>query len=399
MSHALCRAARACPAAAFGGALPSPGSGNGVVLAIGAGAAVLALFLAAALIRRRRTRAGEAAAPDGAVAESSTGAAGEREGREREPGERESGERESGERESGVREPGERDSDERELGAAVAVPLARAVAELVTAVPGLSAEEPSTGGTPVRGRVRCAGSAPVTGAALTLISLEGRQLGRSATDGDGAYHLTAPGPGTYVLIAAADGRLPQATTLVVGDSPIARDVVLDSVNGLTGTVRSAASGTPLAGAVVSVTDGRGELLATERTDEQGEFTVTGLAPGAVTLSVTAPGHRPVALAAETAGSGMTRLDVELRSGVPVRGTVRGAGVPLGHARVTLVDAAGTVVATTTTGSDGAYAFADVDHGAYTVIATGYPPRASGVSVDGSGVAAHDIELARASRGD
>jgi hypothetical protein len=63
--------------------------------------------------------------------------------------------------------------------------------------------------------------------------------------------------------------------------------------------------------------------------------------------------------------------------------------------VTLVDAAGNVVATTTTDLDGAYAFPDLDGSAYTVIATGYPPRAATVTVSGSGVDDHDIELAHA----
>jgi hypothetical protein len=63
--------------------------------------------------------------------------------------------------------------------------------------------------------------------------------------------------------------------------------------------------------------------------------------------------------------------------------------------VTLVDAAGNVVTTTTTDLDGAYAFSDLDGGAYTVIATGYPPRAATVTVSGSGVDDHDIELAHA----
>jgi hypothetical protein len=75
--------------------------------------------------------------------------------------------------------------------------------------------------------------------------------------------------------------------------------------------------------------------------------------------------------------------------------VRGAGAPLGDARVTLVDTAGNVVATTTTGSDGAYAFSDLDCGPYTVIATGYPPRAAGISVSGGDIDGHDLELSHA----
>lgn len=72
--------------------------------------------------------------------------------------------------------------------------------------------------------------------------------------------------------------------------------------------------------------------------------------------------------------------------------VEAAGRPLADARVTLVDVAGNVVASTATGEDGGYAFTDLDSGEYTVIATGYPPKATGLSVQGS-IDGHDIELA------
>lgn len=52
-----------------------------------------------------------------------------------------------------------------------------------------------------------------------------------------------------------------------------------------------------------------------------------------------------------------------------------------------------MVATSTTGEDGAYAFADLDAGEYSVIATGYPPVVSALTVAGRGVDGHDIELA------
>ncbi|MFE3739948.1 hypothetical protein, partial [Streptomyces sp. NPDC059134] len=45
------------------------------------------------------------------------------------------------------------------------------------------------------------------------------------------------------------------------------------------------------------------------------------------------------------------------------------------------------------GDDGAYAFADLDSGEYTVIATGYPPVAGALTVAGRGIDGHDIELA------
>ncbi|MFI6648687.1 MFS transporter [Streptomyces sp. NPDC050529] len=250
-------------------------------------------------------------------------------------------------------------------------------------------------GTAVRGVVRGAEGAPVGRAAVTLISLGGRQLGISVAQADGSYGLDAPGTGSYVLIASADGFQPQASTVVVGDEPLTYDILLAGTSGLAGTVRAAEGGTPVEGAMVIVTDVRGDVLATGKSGDAGEFTFGELVPGAVTVAVNAAGFRPMALPVEIGGQGVTRVDAALQSGALVQGVVRaGSGrQPLPDARVTLVDAAGNVIATSTTGEDGAYAFADLDAGEYSVIATGYPPVAGALTVAGRGVDGHDIELA------
>ncbi|MEU0160001.1 DHA2 family efflux MFS transporter permease subunit [Streptomyces sp. NPDC006261] len=253
----------------------------------------------------------------------------------------------------------------------------------------------SVPGTPVHGVVRGAEGAPVPRAAVTLISLGGRQLGRSVARGDGGYTLDAPGSGSYVLIASADGFQPQASTVVVGEEPLAFDILLSGTSGLAGTVRAAESGTPVEGAMVIVTDVRGDVLATGTSGQAGEFTFGELVPGSVTVAVNAAGFRPLALPVEVGGQGVTRVEAALRSGALVQGVVRAGSArnPLPDARVTLIDAAGNVVATATTGEDGAYAFTDLDTGDYSVIATGYPPVAGALTVTGTGVDGHDIELA------
>ncbi|MFD9491197.1 MFS transporter [Streptomyces sp. NPDC060005] len=256
-----------------------------------------------------------------------------------------------------------------------------------------SVPQPVSGGTPVRGQVRGNESAPVPQAAVTLISLAGRQLGRSVAQADGSYAVDAPGVGSYVLIASADGFQPQASTIVVNDEPLTYDILLSGTSGLSGVVRAADGGTPVKDAMVIVTDVRGDVLATGTTGEQGEFAFAELVPGIVTVAVNAAGHRPRALPVEVGGTGVTRIEVDLDSGSQVQGVVKAPHGPLSDARVTLVDAAGNVVGTARTGADGAYAFTDLDGGEYTVIATGYPPVATALTVGGRGVDDHDIELA------
>ncbi|MCC9686992.1 DHA2 family efflux MFS transporter permease subunit [Streptomyces sp. MNU103] len=253
-------------------------------------------------------------------------------------------------------------------------------------------EESASSGIPVRGFVRGADSTPVPRAAVTLISLGGRQLGRSVAQEDGSYAVDAPSAGSYVLIAAADGHQPQASTIVVNGEPVTYDVLLSGTSGMTGVVRAAETGQPVKDAMVIVTDVRGDLLATGTTGEQGDFSFAELVPGTVTVAVNAAGYRPRALPVEIGATGVTRVEADLETGAHVRGVVRAPHGPLADARVTLVDAAGNVVGTATTGDDGAYAFADLDGGEYTVIATGYPPVASALTVAGPGVDDHDIEL-------
>lgn len=244
------------------------------------------------------------------------------------------------------------------------------------------------------GRIRGTAGDAVVGATLTLISLGGRQLGRAVAHSGGRYRLDAPSAGSYVLIAAAEGHQPQASTVVVGEEPLSHDVLLSANSGLVGTVVTAGDGAPVQGATVAVTDVRGEALAAEITDASGAFAFGELPEGDVTVVVNAAGFRPAALPVRVFGPRLARLDVALWPGAVLRGTVR-AGAdrrPLTDARVTLVDTAGNVIGTATTGPDGGYVFTDLDAGDYSVIAGGYPPVAAPVAVDGPG-REFDVELA------
>ncbi|MDN3356545.1 MFS transporter [Actinomadura sp. DC4] len=249
-------------------------------------------------------------------------------------------------------------------------------------------------GTRVRGRVRGSEGVPVSGAALTLIDLGGRQVDRAVTRADGSYALTAPVAGSYMLITAADGHRPQAATVVVGDRPLGYDVALSGTAGLAGVVRSATTGGHVSGAMVVVTDADGEVVASAATGPGGEFSFDDLVSGTFVVAVSAGGHRPGVVPVDVAGQGTTRCEVELPAGARLHGTVR-AGTDdllLADARVTLVDAAGNVVATATTGPDGAYSFEDLDPGPYTVIASGYPPVAAALTVDDAGAESFGLTL-------
>ncbi|MGW1886817.1 MFS transporter [Streptomyces sp. NPDC001970] len=247
-------------------------------------------------------------------------------------------------------------------------------------------------GVPVCGTVQHHDSTTVPRAALTLIDVQGQQVGRGASGEDGRYALSVPGPGSYVLIAAAGGHQPQAVSVTVGERPVDLDVVLGGAGRLAGTVVTA-DGSPVRDAAVTLTDVRGEVVAGTRSGREGGYVISELVAGEYTLAASAPAFRPAALPVSVQASRETRQDIELAGGAVLRGTVRaGGGRPVEDARVTLLDAAGNVVDTLTTGPDGTFRFVDLSSGEYTVIAAGYPPVATVLQVAGGGRTERDLQL-------
>lgn len=247
-------------------------------------------------------------------------------------------------------------------------------------------------GVPVCGYVQHPDGTKVPRAALTLVDGHGKQAGRGASGDDGRYALSVPGSGSYVLIAAAGGHQPQAVSVTVGDRPVELDVVLGGAGRLAGSVVTA-DGTPVRDAAVTLTDVRGEVVASARTGREGGYVMTELVAGEYTLAAGAPAFRPAALPVSVQAARETRQDIELAGGAVLRGTVRaGGGRPVEDARVTLLDAAGNVVDTLTTGPDGTFRFVDLSSGEYTVIAAGYPPVATVLRMAGGGRTERDLQL-------
>ncbi|MER5969117.1 MFS transporter [Streptomyces sp. NPDC002055] len=273
------------------------------------------------------------------------------------------------------------------------VPPARSSTGAATAAPGpVSGTGAAPAGVPVCGTVQHHDGTTVPRAALTLIDVSGRQIGRGASGEDGRYALSTPGPGSYVLIAAAGGHQPQAVSVTVGERPVDLDVVLGGAGRLAGTVLTA-DGSPVRDATVTLTDVRGEVVATTRSGREGGYVMGELVAGEYVLAASAPAFRPAALAVTVQAARETRQDVELAGGAVLRGTVRAhAGRAVEDARVTLLDAAGNVVDTLTTGLDGTFRFVDLSAGEYTVIAAGYPPVATVLQVAGGGRTERDLQL-------
>jgi hypothetical protein len=244
----------------------------------------------------------------------------------------------------------------------------------------------------VSGHVRRADGSPAADAVLTLINHSGQQVARGISAGDGEYRLHAPLDGMYVLIASSTGHQPQASTLRVAGEPVVTDVVLTGTARAVGLVHAEPG--PVAGATVTLTDPRGEVVGSVSTAGDGRYVFGDLLGGSYTLVASAAGFRPYATALAVPDSGEIATDILLSGAATLTGTAVGGpdGRPVADARVTLVDAAGTVVAMTRTDDNGAYTFDELPQGEYTVIASGYPPVSGRRTVGAGEDGVHDVVL-------
>jgi uncharacterized surface anchored protein len=180
--------------------------------------------------------------------------------------------------------------------------------------------------------------------------------------------------------------------VAVDGAPVRRDVVLAGGARLQGTVR-AADDEPLAGALLTLTDPRGDVVASTASADSGRYELTELVAGTYTLAGRAPGHQPAAVTVEL-GEGVTDRDLVLAGGARVAGVVRAVtdDRPLPDATVSLLDDTGAVVATQVTGEKGEYRFDDLLAGTYTLVASGFAPVAAGLRVEPGTLVEHDVTL-------
>ncbi|MGY1868154.1 MULTISPECIES: MFS transporter [Nocardia] len=242
------------------------------------------------------------------------------------------------------------------------------------------------------GYVHRADGRPVPAAALTLIDHHGRQAARTSGGGDGGYLVSAPDAGNYVLIVSAAGHQPTAVNVTVGDRPLQFDITLLGSGELSGVVRSATLGEPLPGATVTLTDLDGEVVGSATAAADGAYLCRGVVPGTYTLVAVAEHMRPSATALTVPDSGLLHHDIDLTPMAVLAGSAwSDGGRAVSDVQISVLDAAGVLTATTRTDENGCYVVTDLAEGDYTVVARGYPPVTSQVTVSG-GEVAHDVRL-------
>ncbi len=216
--------------------------------------------------------------------------------------------------------------------------------------------------------VACGGpSVPLTGTVLDAYTGEPVagatvEVGRAKATSDtaGKYQL-AKWSAKGKLRASADGYEPSEIDLAAqpvdqASTAPARDITIRP-NVLTGAVTERFTGSPVAGAIVKVSD---TISATTGTD--GRYTLAGVPPS-FSISVAAPDHDEQTAQVDKT----TQLDVDLRSNIlEGKVTERDSGKPIAGATVRAGDV------TATTEADGSYRAPGVPEGATVEItAEGY----------------------------
>jgi EmrB/QacA subfamily drug resistance transporter len=259
-------------------------------------------------------------------------------------------------------------------------------------VDGAPARTPLSNEAVVAGRVEGPDGGPVPGATLTITDFGGTQLARAVAGEDGSYRMIVPTGGRFLFICAAEFHQPAASLITVAAGEMRRDVSLSGAGQIAGTVADQ-NGRPIAGAALTLTDARGEVVGTSLTGPDGTYVLAEVYPAEYTLTATADGTRPAARTVVLDGTGAGGFDIVLLTNGTLTGNVRAtaSGQPVADASVMAMDRFGAVVGATLTGADGRYEFPDLSPGVYTVIASGYAPVAGRVELAGDHTD-HDIEL-------
>ena len=151
--------------------------------------------------------------------------------------------------------------------------------------------------------------APVEAASTALVDDQGAQVDSGTTGADGCAELTAPEPGTYMVVVSAPDHQPGAVAVTVSDGPANVTVPLQRSASIAGTVR--AEGAALAGALVVLAQD-GEAVEETETAADGGFRIAELLAGAYTLTVTAPGFERAVVPLDVPAGADVHQDVELR---------------------------------------------------------------------------------------
>jgi len=223
-----------------------------------------------------------------------------------------------------------------------------------------------------------------TGGASAAVSLRGASTATTTSDASGNFAFNGLANGSYVVTPNASGftysPVSQSATITNGH---ALGLGFSSATGVY-TITGAISGPGGPNAIVSLT---GPTTATMTANASGAFSFSGLASGAYTVTVSQTGfvYTPASQGVTVSGANASVSFSSVVQTFSLSGTISGPG---GNGAT--VSVSGTSTATTTANASGAYSFAALPPGSYTVTAskTGFlfTPASQGVTLTANATA-------------
>jgi hypothetical protein len=156
----------------------------------------------------------------------------------------------------------------------------------------------------VRGSVLQLDGTPAHPSVVTVMTTDGTPVDWSRGDNDGKYSVVLPGPGQYLVLANALGWAPRAAVFRFQDETSSRHLTLTERLTLSGTVRR--GGSPIAGALVALTEATGEVVSSVRADSAGNYCMPLPAAGRYIITMLEP---------DTLRASARKLELDVRSAV------------------------------------------------------------------------------------
>jgi 5-hydroxyisourate hydrolase-like protein (transthyretin family) len=169
----------------------------------------------------------------------------------------------------------------------------------------------------VSGTVKDATGTPLGDVSVTVTGSATPITTKTLTTGDvGAYTLSGLAtPGRYTITFALDGYSPVTRAVTLGDSGFADGVdvsLTKSTGAISGTVT--AGGKAIAGAAVTVGDGKVDRATTSADIPAGGYRLDGLPAGSYTVTVELAGYKKRTVLVTVAGGATVTVDVALVAG-------------------------------------------------------------------------------------
>ncbi len=172
------------------------------------------------------------------------------------------------------------------------IPRRVAVAPSGAPVPARGTDQVSAGANRdvvVHGRIRKPGGGAPAPAVVTVVTTAGEAVDWSRADHDGSYSVALPGPGSYLVLANAQGWSPKAQVMTfehAADLTGMADITLTDQLTLSGRV--VRSDQPVPHALVSLSEATGASVDSLTADEDGRWCLPLPPPGRYVVAVLAP---------------------------------------------------------------------------------------------------------------